>query len=374
VTPRLTRTALAAAGFAVLAAGCSSLDISGDTIDYRSGATKTNPLEVPPNLTPLVQDARNAPQGGVISASSLNQPAATRAEGSGQTVAVQQLADIRVERAGDVRWLVVNRTPEQVWPIVRQFWLDRGFALTVDNPAAGVVETDWAENRAKLPQDVIRNTLGRVLDSFYSTGERDKFRTRLERTASGTEIYVSHRGLEEVFTDRSSGSTAWTARASDPALEAEMLSRLMVSLGSKTEAAHTAVAEVAPGVPAPARARVIEGEAAATLQMDDAVERAWRRVGLALDRTGFTVEDRDQTQGLYFVRYASPEAAKDSNFFTRLFTSDSADSQKALDRYRVQVKADGMTASRVTVLNADGAPDHSVVAQKIVTLLVDELK
>lgn len=373
MTLRLTRTALAAASFAALAVGCSSLDISGDTIDYRSGATKTNPLEVPPNLTPLVQDARNAPQG-VISASALAQPATTRAEGSGQTVAVQQLADMRVERAGDVRWLVVNRTPEQVWPIVRQFWLDRGFALTIDNPTAGVVETDWAENRAKLPQDIIRNTLGSVLDSFYSTGERDKFRTRLERTADGTEIYVSHRGLEEVFTDRTSSSTAWTARASDPALEAEMLSRLMISLGAKAEAAHTAVADATPGVPVPARARVVDGQPGATLQVDDTSERAWRRVGLALDRTGFTVEDRDQAQGLYFVRYASPEAAKEGNFITRLFSSDSADSQMALNRYRVQVKADGMTASRVTVLNADGIPDQSAVAQKIITLLVDELK
>ncbi|WP_396268768.1 outer membrane protein assembly factor BamC [Ideonella sp.] len=351
--------------------GCSALSdlTSGDRIDYRSGAAKTNPLEVPPDLTPLAKDSRYLPQAGAISANALQQGAG-KPSSPGQSVALNQSGDVRIERSGNQRWLVSNRTPEQLWPLVKQFWLDRGFTLGTETPEAGVMETDWAENRAKLPNDLIRNTLGRLIDSLYSTGERDKFRVRLERTKSGTEIYLSHKGLEEVLTgDRvRDGSTAWAQRAPDANLEAEMLTRLMISLGVREEAARTAVAATAPTA---AKARVLAGDAAA-LQVDDTIERAWRRVGLALDRGGFTVEDRDRAQGTYFVRFVdAKEVAKDDGFFARLFSSK--DAVNPLSRYRIVVTADGSN-TRVSVQNSQGQPDNSANAQKIVALLVEELK
>lgn len=352
--------------------GCSTFTelTSGDRIDYRSGAAKTNPLEVPPDLTPLTKDSRYLPQAGAISANALQQGAG-KPSSPGQSVALNQSADVRIERSGNQRWLVSSHTPEQLWPLVKQFWLDRGFTIGTETPEAGVLETDWAENRAKLPNDLIRNTLGRLIDSLYSTGERDKFRVRLERTKTGTEIYLSHKGLEEVLTgDRvRDGSTAWAQRAPDADLEAEMLTRLMISLGVREEAARSAVASTT--APAAAKARVLAGDAAA-LQVDDTIERAWRRVGLALDRSGFTVEDRDRAQGIYFVRFVdAKEAAKDDSFFARLFSSK--DAVNPLSRYRIVVTADG-TNTRVSVQNSQGQPDNSANAQKIVALLVDELK
>lgn len=346
--------------------------MSGDKIDYRSQAGKTSPLEVPPDLTPLVRDGRYLPQSGAVSASTMQQGAARPT--NGQTVALTQAGDVRVERAGTQRWLVSSRTPEQLWPLVRQFWLDRGFTIATESADAGVLETDWAENRAKLPTDIIRNTIGKVLDSLYSTGERDKFRVRLERVPGGTEIYLSHKGLEEVYIGRDrDGSTGWANRAPDPALEAEFLTRLMISLGTREEVARTAVA--APTAPEAApKARVLSGQAAASLQVDEAFDRAWRRVGLALDRGGFTVEDRDRAQGQYFVRFVdAKEAAKDEpGFFSRLFGAKDS-SANVLSRYRIQVKAEG-NAAVVSVLNHQGQPDNSANAQKIVSLLVDELK
>ncbi|MDZ7811654.1 MAG: outer membrane protein assembly factor BamC [Ideonella sp.] len=351
--------------------GCSTLTelTSGDRIDYRSGAAKTNPLEVPPDLTPLAKDSRYLPQAGAISANALQQGAGKPA-GVSQSVALSQSGDVRVERTGNQRWLVSSRSPEQLWPLVKQFWLDRGFTLSVETPEAGVMETDWAENRAKLPNDLIRNTLGRLIDSLYSTGERDKFRVRLERSKAGTEIYLSHKGLEEVLTGERErdGSTAWAQRGPDANLEAEMLTRLMISLGVREEAARTAVAATAPTA---AKARVLAGDAAA-LQLDDSIDRAWRRVGLALDRGGFTVEDRDRAQGVYFVRFVdAKEAAKDDGFFARLFSSK--DAVNPLSRYRIVVTADGSN-TRVSVQNSQGQPDNSANAQKIVALLVEELK
>lgn len=370
-------TAVRAAVIALLVgvSGCSSVGslLPDDKIDYRSGAKKVAPLDVPPDLTPLAREGRFAVQSGTVSASDLGK-AKPAAAATGQSVAVNQNGDMRIERQGEQRWIVSSRSPEQLWPLVRQFWLDRGFKLTQEDATAGLIETDWAENRAKLPDDLIRSTIGRVFESFYSTGERDRFRTRLERSGSGTEIYVSHRGLEEVYAgrDRDSG-TVWTARPSDPALEAELITRMMVTLGSSPEAAQTAVAGAAPA--RATKARVIAGEPTATMQIDDEFERAWRRVGLALDRSGFTVEERDRTGGTYLVRYVDPtEAGKDGpNFIQRWFGAKDP-AALALGRYRVQVKPAAGGASTVTVQRPTGEADNSASAQRIVTMLVDELK
>jgi len=289
-------------------------------------------------------------------------------------VAPTQLGDVRLERQGSQRWLVAPLAPEQLWPRLEAFWKDSGFTLAVDQPAIGVMETEWNENRAKLPKDPIRATLGRVVDFLYSTSERDKFRTRVERGADGgSEIYISHRGMEEVYTSQQKDATVWQPRPADPQLEAEFLSRLMARLGVKEETAKAAVA--AASAPATGHARVLEGQPAATLQVDDAFERAWRRVGLALDRSGFTVEDRDRTQGLYFVRYIDPSRPQkaDEGFFSKLFSFGKSENVAALSRYRIAVKGDG-ERSTVSVLNSQGGPEAGETGKRIIGLLVEDLK
>ncbi len=357
-------------------AGCSSFEnlLGGDKIDYRSQATKTRPLEVPPDLSQLSRDSRFTPQaGGTVSASDLRS-GATAAAAVVPTVAPQSIGSVRVVRQGNQRWLETSMTPEQAWPQIKSFWTERGFTLAFDNIESGVMETDWAENRAKLPQDIIRNTLGRVLESLYSTGERDKFRTRVERSAGGIEIYVSHRGLHEVYVSQQQDQTMWTNRPADPQLEGEMLSRLMVKLGAKEEVARAAVATA---TVQPVRARTLPG-AAAALQVDEGFDRAWRRVGLALDRSGFTVEDRDRSGGTYFVRYVDPKFAgkEEPGFFSRIFSGGGGDKTSGTggpQRYRIAVKADG-EKSTVSVLNAQGVAESSEIGQRIVALLVDDLK
>ena len=362
--------------------GCSSLDagLSGDSIDYKSTGTKTKTLEVPPDLSQLARDSRYQPQGGVISASSAGAaPAAGMAGTAGAaavvggatatpTVAVTANGGMRVERQGQQRWLVVPMAPEQLLPQVRAFWEQRGFNLVVDDAKTGLLETNWAENRTKLPTDLIRSTIGKVFGNLWDTGERDRFRTRVERTATGSEVYIAHRGLEETYTSERKESTTWRARASDPQLEAEMLTRLMVSLGVKDEPARTLVA-TAPEVPG--RARPVSG--GTTIEIDDPFDRAWRRVGIALDRGGFTVEDRDRTLGVYYVRYVDPKNAgkEDPGFWSRLM-GDTTNPQVAI-RYRIAVKGTG-DKSVVAVLTSAGAADVGENGQRIASLLANELR
>ncbi len=368
---RITALALSLASVA----GCSSIEnlLSGDKIDYRTAGNRTSGLEVPPDLTQLSKDSRYQASSGTITASSFNTAAPATATAT-PVVAPQAVGALRIERLGNERWLSSTMPPEQIFPLVRSFWKDSGFVLVQDRADAGVLETDWAENRAKLPQDFIRGSIGKIFDGAYSTGELDKFRTRVERTPGGTDIYLTHRGMIEVYTGQRSESTVWQPRPADPQLEGEFLSRMMIKLGAKEEVARTAVA-AAPAT-GPARARVLSGRPAATLQIDDAFDRAWRRVGLALDRSGFTVEDRDRAQGLYYVRYVDPRFAgrEEPGFFSKLLSfGRKGDDASTLSRYRVSVKAEGETCT-VSILDAKGAPENGEVGKRIVGLLVDDLR
>jgi outer membrane protein assembly factor BamC len=291
---------------------------------------------------------------------------------SGDQIGPVATDKVRVERAGNQRWLVVKETPEQLWPQLKDFWHDSGFSIEAESPNTGTMETNWVENRSKIPQDFIRRTLGKVIDFAYSSGERDKFRTRLERLPDGsTEIYISHRGSSEELTGANKESIQWAPRANDPGLEAEFLGRLMTRLtgGTNTKVAHTAVAN-APA--APLHAKLLADK----VEVDEGFDRAWRRVGLALDRVGFTVEDRDRVQGVYFVRYVDPEKAEKEGFWSKLLSlGASEDKAKEAQRYRVLVKAEpNASVSEVSVQNNEGKPDATATGAKILKLLNDELK
>ena len=337
-----------------------------DKIDYKSAKRGTT-LDVPPDLTQLSRDTRYNVPGTTVTASGYQ--AAQPTQATSATTAVNTVGDVRIERAGNQRWLVVDRPADKLWSPVRDFWQENGFLLDIDQETLGIMETDWAENRAKLPQDFIRSTIGKVFENLYSTGERDRFRTRLERTANGgTEVYISHRGMVEVYSSKDKDQTVWQPRPADVELETEFLRRLMVKLGV-TEAQAQAVTATAP---VQAAAKVVTVNNAPVVQFEDNFDRAWRRVGLSLDRTGFTVEDRDRSKGIYFVRYVEPVTnATEPGFFSKLFGGSKKEA--STERYQVVVRSAG-TATTVSVLGAQGQADASANARRITQLLADDLK
>lgn len=356
--------------------------LEGDKLDYKSQATvKVKSLELPPDLQAAPRDDRFDVPGdkGPATLSAYNQQKGLAPVAAPGSEVIPPIKDARMERAGGQRWLVVNTKPEDAWPVIRQFWQEQGFLIKSESQDTGIMETDWAENRAKIPQDFIRNTIGKVIDGLYSTGERDKFRTRIERTPDGgSEIYISHRGAKETLTGVQKDSTIWEPRPSDPELEAEFLRRLLVRLGSDKEQAKTIVAAgyVTPGATSPVRSKLVAsgGGTQGYVELEDPFDRAWRRVGLALDRVGFTVEDRDRNQGLYFVRYVDPNAdAKDKpGLFSRIFTS-ADDRLKQAAQYRIAVRTQSNT-TRITVQDKDGAAVTTDVGGRILALVNDQLK
>ncbi len=354
-------------------AACSSFEIPSKKVDYKS-TTRLPSLEIPPDLARPGSDDRFAvPENpkGSATFSEFSKDRAARPQ-AGSSGVLPKIDNVRLERAGTQRWLVAAGNPEQLWPVVREFWQESGFIVNMEMPEAGVMETDWSENRAKFPESGIRGLIGRAIDSLYSTSERDKYRTRLERgtQAGTTEIYISHRGMEEVYITEGKDQLRWQPRKPDPELEAEFLRRLMVRFGVDTERAKT---QFATAKPEP-QARLARGGA---LELIDPFDRAWRRVGLALDRVGFTVEDRDSSKGVYFVRYIDPDAdaktKKETGFLARLNPFSGGAKPVGKEQYRILVR-DATGGTEVQVLDKDGRPDPSDTASRILTLLHDQLR
>ena len=376
-----------AALFVLLLLGaCSGVLPESKKIDYKSASKQTLPaLQIPPDLTApgrdnrySVPDVSASPGQATFSTYQAERSGAPR--GSASADVLPTVDKIRMERNGDQRWLVLPDAPDKVWPLVKEFWQENGFLVNVEQPAVGVMETDWAEDRAKIPLDGLRNLLGKVIDSIYDSGFRDKFRTRLERSAQGgTEIYISHRGMEEKYVSSDRSQTVWQSRPPDPNLEAEFLRRMMLRFGVDEDATKTQVAAAAPRPAERAKlTRAADGTGA--LELDEPFDRAWRRVGLALDRVGFTVEDRDRSKGYYFVRYVDPESdvktkKDEGGLLSKLTFWRSSDAKKtSAEQFRVVVKDASADMSEVQVLNKDGGKDASDTSRKILTLLQAQLK
>lgn len=348
--------------------------------DYKS-AGKLPALDIPPDLiTPATDERYLIPDlnttGSATYSTYHNERGGQPRTGPSSLLPISN-KDIHIERAGSQRWLVVPQTPEAVWPKIKEFWQELGFLIKLEVPETGIMETDWAENRAKLPQDYIRSILSTLLDSLYSTAERDKFRTRLERSETGTtEIYISHRGMDEVIEGGSTQRTIWQPRPADPDLEAEMLSRLMIYFGVAEENARLELATVSNTT----RERAyIDREQENILIVNEAFDRSWRRVGLALDRIGFTVEDRNRLEGIYYVRYVNPEtdshkSGDDDGILSGLmfWRKDTADVRAI--KYRIQVSETGTNSSKVAVLDESGLPAKSDTTDHIINLLHEQLK
>lgn len=357
-------------GLSLVLGGCAS-----DKKEYVSDATtksQKRSLEVPPDLiAPARDDRLQMPATGPVSASAYNNESKTEAK-PGEVISPDQMGKAHIERAGSQRWLVMPGTPQVVWPQLRKFWENLGFTIKSDSPQLYIMETDWAEKRAKDGKTFLGDLS--LLRAFISSADRDKFRTRLETSSQPgmVEVYVSHRGLEEADLQNGDQKVGWVTRPGDPGLELEMLRRMMVAFGATEEQAKVATA-----VPAtPDKARLANADGLQVLNVDDALDRTWRQVGLALDRVGMVVEDRDRAKGIYFVRYITDEdlgKKKSSSWFSWLAFWRSNDKVSDTDQFRIVVQPDAQKTV-VRVQDKAGQPASPASTKQILTLLYNELK
>lgn len=354
--------------------GCKTVT-SSDSVDYKksSGEVRGPNLSYPPDLITAQADRRYVVQDGTATMSEY--VAATKKTAQVRASVMTGIPGMRIARDGERRWLVVEKPAAELYPQIKDFWQENGFLLTTDSPSTGIMETDWAENRPKVEQGYIRSLLNSALDSISDTGERDRYKTRLEVVKPDeTEVYITQKGaLEKCVTDTTGAClyTIWTTRPTDPELEAVFLQRLMERLGMTQEMAKAQIAS--PAVAKTPKATLVQEGNAAHIDLGNSFDRAWRDVGLALDRSNFTVEDRDRSNGIYFVRYVNQkETTETKGFFSNLFSSKDDSALKA-KKYRVIVKSTGDASCSVYVQDADGKPENTPAGFQLLTLLSDQL-
>jgi outer membrane protein assembly factor BamC len=400
-------------------AACDSIPFIDNSSDYK-GAGRSKPLEVPPDLTTVrTSSTYNVPGSTSYSAYSQNQDAQ---EQNGPQPVLADMKNVRMVKAGQQRWLVVNAPAEKIWPIVRDFWLDQGFAVKVENPELGVIETEWLKSDAIKPKEDTRGygeKFDAWLDKLSGFADRRKFRTRLERGEKDgtTEIYMTHRtvagapddGKNYVNTQLGKIDTGYRVNAADNKnnagqefdadLDAELLRRMMVKLGLDEQKADQVMTQAA----SDKRADVIkEPDQSVTLKVNEPFDRAWRRVGLALDRIGFVTEDKNRSEGIFYVRYADTDAEdpikQKKGLLERLkfwgsdedeksaapaevkpgdktkFWKGTSDGDKSSKQYRIQVLENADDTTDVYVLTVDNKRNTSTTANRIISLLYEQLK
>jgi outer membrane protein assembly factor BamC len=400
--------------------GCDSIPFINNEPDYK-GAGRSKPLEVPPDLTASpVSSAYEIPGGTTYSSYSDSQQSQAAAE----LKLLAEPENVHMEKSGGLRWLVVKAPAEKVWPVIRDFWNDQGFAIRSEDPQIGVMETEW------IRADAIKNDktggygdrFDRWLDGLSGITDKRKFKTRIERgdEPETTEIFMTHRsvngapddGKNRVQTQLGEIDTGYRADAGknkgvkqtalDEELDAELLRRLMVKFGIE-EQRSKAIVENAQ---VPNRAEVVKGQdGSATIKVIDTFDRAWRRVGLAIDRVGFVIEDKDRSNGIFFVRYADvdvdygdekkkkglletlkfwrddeeetvPEAKKqDESMVEKLkFWGKKDENAKQEGQYRIKVGAGSDTYSVVNVVDEQGNIVKTRTANRVIGLVFEQLK
>jgi len=399
-------------------ASCNSIPFINNESDYK-GAGRSKPLEVPPDLTASpVSDAYAIP--GSTTYSTFSQGQASDAQEPNVEKVLATPEGVRMEKGGGQRWLVVNASAEKVWPIIREFWNDQGFAVRSENPQIGTMETEWvdAETVKKNETGGYGDKFDRWLDRLSGLPDKKKFKTRIERgtQANTTEIYMSHRSvsgapddgknrvqtqLGEIDTGyRADAKKAPSQDAHDEELDAELLRRLMVKLGIEEQKSKAIVADAV----TQKRAEVLkEADGSATLMLNDTFDRSWRRVGLALDRIGFVIEDKDRSNGIYFVRYADvdiddapkkrkglletlkfwgddkeekaePKKEEKSMVEKLKFWGKDEEKAKAESQYRIKVADGASENSIVTVIDKSGGIVKTRTANRIIALIYEQLK
>jgi outer membrane protein assembly factor BamC len=360
----------------VLLGGCAQMRsiMDGDNaVDYKS-VVMSDPLSIPPDMTQAASDPRyRAPAGGTTTFNQFQQAgqqAAAKGATAAQSAVLPTRSDMRVMRDGDLRWLSVDMPADKVFSLAADFWSENGFTLDVTDPKAGLLVTNWAENRAKIPESWIRQLLGSVLQGLWDSGTRDKFRTRIERAGNRTEVYISHQHMDEMATALDGTDIRWMRGKEDPGLNAAMLARLMVFMGEDVDGARKKMAQSVADAQSP---KVVTPTAdKSVLMISENFDRAWRRVGVALDSGGFAVDDRDRSAGDYYVRYVDTDTGlkrEDPNFLSRLFGAK--DPGKA-PTYRIHLVARG-NETEVTVLNDKGVRDESATAKRLLAVLADKI-
>jgi len=302
--------------FSMLIASCSDVIDSSDNtnrkidpgnipINYYADKTVKS-LVVPPDLTkPNIQNSfRISEYAKDVNESIIDFSGSEEAKDK-ITKILEGNSGVEVLRSGQRRWLVVNKKPDFVWEVAKDFIKKQGFAIKKSNKKIGIIETDFLENYPEIPDKnlgMIRSMLKNAISARYTLPIIDKYRLRIEPIDNGkTEVHLSLFQMQEKLAKSGNiETTVWEPYVKDVALETEMLYRLMVFIsGDNIEAKEKIINAKENKVISVALDTSFNGFA--KLVFNANLIDTWDNMNWALDQLNIDIEDKDIMEKSFYI-------------------------------------------------------------------------
>jgi len=321
------------------------MDVKQVKINYY-GDKSVNSLEVPPDLTSpdyensfRIREFVEDIDVNVVNLSNANEII----EKNQKVLAVP--TDITIKRSGTRKWLIVEKDTEAVWSLSKQFLRDYGFVINKINKETGVMETNYLENKPKIPSSTMgwfRSALESKIDNVsYTLPSVDSYKIRIEPIEGGkkTEVHLSLNSMAEVITGSGKDETTlWQYKERDVNLESEMLYNLMIYLGSDAANAREKIIE------AQTESKLIiknetDINGYAKLVFNFGIEATWDNIAWALNDLNVEIESKDVKEKAFYIRAAR---TSDKGIFTKMFGDDAV-----RQVFRVSLKSTNNTKTEV---------------------------
>lgn len=311
----------------LMLSGCSWLDIDEHQSEYLN-AEETQVIVVPEKLSSLrIGQLYPIPavSGDISPQSSVDVPRP-------QPMSVNTFEQlVKIQRIDEKRWILVNNSPSELWPRVRNILNRNGIVSDKVDGSAGIIETTWLS---------------------YNSDQENEHRFRFSISPgvqlNSTEISVLHqvKPLENI------SQTDWPASSNSDEKESDMISFLANQLVAQPD--YASVSLLAQDIGGESKVEIINPQIADPyILVKLSYDRTWASINYSASRGGFSLIDQDSDKGLLLVNYSDELLEEKTSGFSSWFgKKDNDDILKANYRILVQ-QVESSIEVRVVTLEGD---------------------
>lgn len=309
------------------------------------------------------------------------------------TYQLDKVTNMHIMQGGSERWLVIkNKNVNQVFPTMIAYLKQQGVHIKYQNQSIGLIQTDWFDKNNVAKTSTVHQFFEWIglshgmnaLPSLYT------FRVNLWQNKNDTQIFVTDYQMnvvptdvipaskQDIKTESGVASKTWMSVPPNPQLELDFLMQFMafVKLGPDEIKPNTITLENVATLPSTEPKVARDKLNGSTLILNDSFDRAWWRTGLALERVGLGVADKNRSLGEFYVYPLQDDVDNpDPSTFSRWFGDDKTNVQLPKAKYKIKLVSTG-TQTTLTVEPYTGTMDADFVKsqQKYLTDLTTQLK
>ena len=251
---------------------------------------------------------------------------------------------VRIQRLGNENWALVAVAPGQLWPQVRAFLTSSNIGVVSSNAYAGLIDTGYVT----------------LTDRNLPARFRFRVDTGVQRNTS--ELHV----LQQ---DHTAVDEPWPEVSDNPELEQAMLRNVAQFIVNSVEAASVSMI-VDQSMGSVDRINIENIENSTRIRLGLPFNRAWASLNKALPESGFVIDDKNRSEGIFYVTFVDQQAEEDSGWFKWLKRGEKEKQPFLGKQYLVKVVS---TQSDLVYITLAGRDDSAMIdsrdQQALLTLL-----